>query len=374
MNLPPYIVTIGSGNGENILVSDTPIETGHKHPVTVKEMYGGSGVNHSFRLASMGKNIFPVLSIGNDGIGRKIQKELAKVARHNIISPQALNYIESDGFFDEEISTPTSTVILDGVIRTIFSQKVSCSEHSATNINNRLDKIENLTGSSPDAVMIGHIHSDGGTCDESDKGRVTKSVVDRYKGNSLIYSNFGNSQIQHGLGFWDRDLADIDVFQLNLAESRKFFSDDSKGDTSLSRLLDIIREKHINAVITIDRFGAIGLHKDKPDDVVFAWSLISVGDIVDTTGAGDAFAAGMVSYLVDAQKDDFDTFQSAMETARDWSAYACTKLGGSADCPGQIELNKFVERYSSNSKSVVESVDREEANKYLKLIDTDYQQ
>ena len=373
MSRSPFIVTIGSGNGENILVSDIPVEVGHKHSVTMREMYGGSGVNHSFRLASMGKNILPILTIGNDRIGSGMQQVLGEVAQHNHVSPLVSDYIRSDNFFDENITTPTSTVIVDGTVRTIFSQKVQCVEHYDSHISKRLEKIETLIGDVPGAIMIGHIHSDNSDCLFGEDGGSTKYLVNRYKKKCLIYSNFGNSQIQLGLDFWKNELGDIDVFQLNIAEARKFFLGEDETEPGLPKLVDIIRKMKITAVITIDRFGAIGLHRDKPDKLIFAWSLIGVNDIVDTTGAGDAFAAGMVSRLLDAGENDFTAFHQAMEVARNWSAYACTRLGGSADCPNQDELSRFVARYSSNTKSIVESVPREEAEKYLKLIDTDYQ-
>ena len=79
---------------------------------------------------------------------------------------------------------------------------------------------------------------------------------------------------------------------------------------------------------------------------------------LDSTGAGDAFGAGLVSYFIDkitelekskgriSKKDwvqitTIGNFVDAIERARHWAAYCCTTLGAANDCPDQNELERF---------------------------------
>lgn len=368
-----FIVTIGSGNAENVLSLYDSVKLGQKHSVELKELYGGSGVNHAFRLTTMGYNVFPILSIGHDGTAKRIQKELCKIANSNETSPVVIEYIESDKFFEPKIVTSTSTVIVEGSKRTIFSQKLDCLDHFCQHVGNRLEFIEDLIVNFPKAIIIGHVHSDSGDCNPGIKGETTKYVINKYKEKSLIYTNFGNSQIKLGLDEWEAELPHIDVFQLNISEAKRLFSKDGGSSIRLIDIVEKIRDLKMTAVITIDRFGAIGIHKDPSKGIIFAWPLIDVKDIVDTTGAGDAFAAGMVSKLVGKKGFNIYEFLEAMEVGRNWSAYACTTLGGSGECPAKSQLDGFVEKQSSNKNGEIEIVKKEDSTKYLSLIDMAYQ-
>ena len=200
-------------------------------------------------------------------------------------------------------------------------------------------------------------------------GGCTKAIIDTYQGKSLIYANLGNSQLQLGYEFWEHSFRHIDILQLNIAEAKQFFTRADEPSKALLDILDLLLKNRITAVITIERFGAIGIHKDNTNALVLAWPLIEINDIIDTTGAGDAFAAGMVSRLAGNTKVGFQDFLEAMERASFWSAYACTTLGGSGNCPGKRELEEFYRGDFAIGKKTVETKDKRSAEEFIKLID-----
>jgi len=165
-------------------------------------------------------------------------------------------------------------------------------------------------------------------------------------------------------------LCRTDLFQLNLEEIRKLFN---KGNQiySLSKILKWLRKHSITAVITLNRFGAIGTYKDGKEGIVIAWPL-NIGKIVDPTGAGDAFASGMVSTLRGKKDFSFDDFLSAIIVGRSWASYACTTLGASSGCPDQKNLNAYQKQYSGSYNRLIEVTRAGYAEQIMDLIDKAY--
>ena len=89
-------------------------------------------------------------------------------------------------------------------------------------------------------------------------------------------------------------------------------------------------------MITLDKFGAIATCGHKPRGVYIAWPH-DLANIVDTTGAGDAFGSGLVASMFSGN----DHLADGLERASLWAAYACTTLGAANDCPTPDELKMF---------------------------------
>jgi sugar/nucleoside kinase (ribokinase family) len=105
-------------------------------------------------------------------------------------------------------------------------------------------------------------------------------------------------------------------------------------------MLRWFQDRRITAVLTLDRFGALGTFCGSRD-VVFAPSF-ALEDFEDSTGAGDAFGAGLVHSLCQAgRQPTFDCFCAAIKEARLWSAHACTTRGAASQCPSRQELAAF---------------------------------
>ena len=361
------IITIGSGNVEHILEYDGEIQIGRKHIVTSYELFGGSCINYSLRLITAGMDVYPIPFIGKDQFGHDIRKHLVKIGLERDLNEKALQFIRSKDFLFPNIQTPKATIVVHQGLRTIFSQGIPTRKNIEEHFQNRLDRLCNLVSDNTSSVMIGHISIDG---DNHNPGIISRKTINTYFNKFFLFANFGNSQIKHGIDFWIKDLAHIDLFQLNLEEIRRLFN--QRGRNSfLNEIIKFLRERSITAVITINRFGAIGTYKDGSDGIVLAWPL-KIKKFIDPTGAGDAFASGMISSLNGNKYFTFKDFLSAIVEGRAWASYACTTLGASGNCPDKKTLDTFRKKYSNALHKLIEVIKPNYAEQIMDLIDKAY--
>jgi sugar/nucleoside kinase (ribokinase family) len=361
------IVTIGSGNIEYVMQLGGEFRIGKKNQVNSTELLGGSCINYSLRLLNAGFDVFPIPSVGKDLIGLSIQNKLFDAGFKNGISQASIEFIQSEDFFVPGISSPHSTIIVHNGCRTIFSQKLIGMENFGQHVQKRLGKIDALLGGSPCAIMIGHIYSDALSLEP---GCATKAVIRNYGKKSFLFANFGVSQLQHGRNFWKEDLRCIDLFQLNLEEIKQFFNNTGRK-ILLFEIVDWLRENSITAVITLNRFGAIGTYKNGSDGLIVARP-ICMGKMVDPTGAGDAFGSGMVSCLCKKKQFTFQEFFDSIQAGMVWASFACRTFGGSSQCPSKHTLNEFIQGKKKKLRESVEVKGKISAAKFLNQVDHEY--
>lgn len=365
------IVTVGSGTVENVLrPRDNKIALGRKHTADFSVLYGGSGLNYSMRLLSAGYAALPILAIGKDEHGLKIQSALlAEIEKGKGLglSRRFIGEVGHPPFFDNDIQTANTIILVHGAQRTIFTQAFQYGRNFIDHVRRRVVDAYDTLGGYPDAVMIGHIHSDISD-GKAPPGESTKFIIETFKEKSILFANFGNTQIALGLDYWKPYLPQIDLFQLNLEEAKRFFSD-KKENATLVDVVDTIRSLEMTAVITLDKFGAIGIHRHRKDSIVLAWPLIGGEDIVDSTGAGDAFGAGLVSSVCNGKGLDYASFHNAIEVARAWSALACQTLGGCSDCPDRATIEQYKKQIADGKNRPIEIKDQNYATEIMSLID-----
>jgi len=321
------ILVIGGANIEYILKSKTPIEMGGKNFVDIEELFGGSGMNYASRLLASGEDVLPILFVGDDSVGEKIYDK--------IISYKNAQDIKKDQFFVPNLTTPRSTIVVDGNNRTIFSQDQNYNNIFKSFIEGRLDQVYDI-----DTVIIGHIHSDRGAINTDRSMLSTSHIIKRFsQTDSLIYVNLGASQLEYGFDFWEEDMGEIDILQLNIDELKQFIKDGESLD--LFSLVKKLKKVGISAVITLDQFGALGIYKGEVDCLFLARAIINEVDFVDSTGAGDAFCSGMVSSLAGSKDFTKEQFKEAMGVGRSWASYACNSYGGANECPTDHEIKIF---------------------------------
>lgn len=334
------IMCVGSAVGENVLQS--PIfALGQKNIGYREELLGGSALNHVSRLLAMGYPAVPVLSVGKDRIGERIQShilELLKKLQNKAIAQRIAEFVLDEGFFCPHIKTIESTIIVSGNQRTILTEEPSNIGEFEAYVKRR---IKQLTEHFPDfrvkALMIGHIYSDNLRFNSNSAGDTTRYLLEEFK-NSFVFTNFGQSQI--GLG-WETNrgmMNRISLFQLSMTEVKEFLHG-AENNMSLEKIIGLFQGKGFqktSTVITLDKFGALALESGREGGLYLAWPH-DVPNLVDTTGAGDAFGAGLVAMLYCGKKN----FHSALEEARMWAAYACTTLGGAHNCPDESTLEGF---------------------------------
>lgn len=324
------IVVIGGANIEYIHKSKGHIQQGSKNFVEIEELLGGSGVNYTLRLLSYGEVVFPILFVGDDSTGRQIYEEICVLA-----TEKNRPFLEERSFFVPTLTTPRSTIIVEGIHRTILAQDPNRENIFHSFVKKRLS----MCGRAG-ALIIGHIHNDRREINPQEHTLSTIYAIDYYHDtNTLLYANFGSSQLEYGFSFWKAYLTKIDILQLNIYELKKFLS--PYHDANFASLLQKIRSLDISVIITLDKFGAIGLMRGEEDRLYMARPVHDIKDLVDTTGAGDAFCAGMVSRLTGLKSFTAEDFKEAMERGRSWASYACRSYGGANHCPKKQEIEAF---------------------------------
>jgi len=85
----PPVITVGSGAFENILLCDGVLQLGGKHIVQQEESLGGSGLNYTLRLLAAGKEVLPILPVGDDPLGQLIRESIL-VAAEKVPGPPSI--------------------------------------------------------------------------------------------------------------------------------------------------------------------------------------------------------------------------------------------------------------------------------------------
>lgn len=379
LTMPPPIVVLGSGNGDFVLTHSVPISMGTKNFVDSEQLLGGSGLNASARLLAAGFNTTPILSVGPDRLGEMVRDHLVDSAAGADNRSLSTAFLNDESFFSAEIKTPQSTIVVDGDRRTIFAEKLTGGRHYFSHVLARLEKILTRGPGEVAAVLIGHIHTDGrfrpdgSERDEERWGECTRYLIGRFAGQCPIFLNFGRNQIDLGVDFWEPQLARATLVQLNLDEAKSFFAGKPESGSSPA-IFRWFLQRGISLALTFGKFGAAATYRDGDKGGVLAWRIIRPDEVKDTTGAGDAFAAGVVSALQGKLDFSFPEFLEAIETARAWAGYACRHKGASINPPGRGELEEFVQSRKELVKKgeirIVQILDLEEFFKVLETIDT----
>ncbi|HPQ71158.1 MAG TPA: carbohydrate kinase family protein [bacterium] len=367
------ILVVGSSTGENTLIISGAFEVGRKHLVSRHNLLGGSGLNYAFRLLNTGHSVIPVLTAGNDATGRHIQGSISKLIRDEVKNYRKfkhINFVNEKGFLCDGLNTPQTSIVVSHDTRSIFTEKLIGANRYRNYVRSRLNRIKSLENVNIKGVVIGHIYTDSESLSANSPGKITKSVIDLCHKKAITYLNFGESQISLGVNFWRDYLKKATVFQLSLSEVRRFFAKDNGGKkVSLIKMIKWFQENKITAIITLDKYGAIGTYKDGRRGLILCWPIEPL-DIVDTTGAGDAFGSGVIANLYNKSNEiEFIDFYNAMAKARIWAAYACTTIGGANDCPNNHQLAEFESELIDNEKrSQVDPVEVQKINNCEKIL------
>ncbi len=309
---------------------------------------GGSSVNHSCRLLAIGVDVDPILP-------------LAKADPMTAVITQAFEAAESTGVATcrrtdlqvrgPGLTTPYTTIIRQGASRAVLNEfSPDLMTAYRDHVDRHLDRLGRRR-TPPDVVMVGHIHADRAR--EKRKGvgysgAITRRVLSHPElAHARRFVNFGSAQYKLGAKRWSRVLRDsVDVFQLDIGETRRFCADAGLEDASLESIFGWFRER-CTVIVTLERFGAIGqlVGSDRP---IAVWPFL-IEHLADTTGAGDAMGAGVVASMLidDFEATDVDEaerarrFQLALEFGRVCGAYACTTVGGATGCPSLETLADF---------------------------------
>ena len=367
------ILAIGAANAERILrvASLTPDAKAVVAPT--KEGAGGSAVNHTCRLLAAGVSTRPLVPMGRDHPGKLVRDAIRKAAKTGAMAAEQRRDLTNwmTRLTQPGCTTGYSTIIVeDNGRRTSFSETATSSEHFAQLCE---DILETVTAEDVSGVVIGHIHSDAASTDAAPTaqlrarpGAITSGMVSRFAGRVPVVANLGRSQYMQGPSRWLRDMRRVDLVQMTFDEAVEFLAIDRVACPSLREVATWFRANRIAAVITVDQSGAIGIAKDD-ERVVLARPYELGPDLVDSTGAGDAMAAGLVAFLSALESTaalDAESLRSGLDQATAWAACACRTLGGATDCPSRSDLLAFTGRYGKHPHAEVVSFDDDRAARF----------
>ena len=367
----PPVVAIGSGAFENILCCDGALQLGKKHIVKQEESLGGSGLNYTLRLLATGIEVLPILPVGNDTLGKLIRESILAAAE-KIPGPERLKkFLAPRQFFVPNIRTPRSTILVNQLQTTVFSEKFVEGKNFRRHLEKRFHDIEEHLGITPGAVMIGHIYSDKSNGYPHVPGECTRYIIDHWQGKAPILLNLGHSQIELGIEFWEDAFRQAAVIQMNMWEYKNLMKKDGNFP-SLRWIIDWFTDRKINGVISMGRFGALGTYGDGKDGLLYGQSLLPPNMVMDNTGAGDAFAAGLTFHLNGKKAFTFDDFREAMIEAGMWASYACTTYGGSGRCPDRTALETLLKDIGEDHKTPVRIIEKKSDGPMLDMMDLLY--
>jgi len=365
------IVAIGSGAFERILRCDGLLQLGSKHVVQQEESLGGSGLNYTLRLLAAGTEVLPILPIGNDPLGKLIRQNIAAAAEKIAFSSQLEKFLTPRQFFVPNVRTPRSTILINQSQTTVFSEKFAEGKDFRRHLEKRFHDIECRLGITPGAVMIGHIYSDKNNGDPHVPGECTRYIIECWQGKAPIFLNLGHSQIELGIGFWEEAFRQAAVIQMNVWEFKNLMKKE-KRFPSLREIVEWFTDRRMNGIITMDRFGALGTYGDGRDGLIYCLPLLPPDRVMDPTGAGDAFAAGLTSHLNGKEVFTFDDFHKAMTEAEIWASFACTTYGGSGCCPDRAALGNFLQTIGGDDHTPVRIIEKKSVGPMLDMMDLMY--
>lgn len=358
-NSKPVLI-VGGANGERVLfIKQEQYKQGRKYILPPSNpIGGGSSINHACRLLAVGVDILPIVPVIDDHTGCLVVNSLTEASQTGGLKFRFRRswYLRPK---TKSEATQFTTIINIGEERNVFSEfGPGLAESFLFHYNRTIRRIATTDIS---ALVIGHIYADRELhCD------ITRRLIDKFGGSVPIIANFGKSQYEAGHLAWSNALKQITYFQLDIIEIRNFFGG------SRIRLGDILEwfRKRCTVAITLDRMGAVAQVKDT-DQVFFIWPYeLPAEMLVDTTGAGDAFAAGITWGLRQHKTvlRSVDAWRELFEQGALWAAYACCQEGGTRNCPDLEKLNNFKKEHTG----LVHGIDVFDAlmgERILRLID-----
>lgn len=169
----------------------------------------------------------------------------------------------------------------------------------AETLETQLNVFEHFQPKIPEAfqdtpwVFLGNIHPD-----------LQQSVLDQIAKPRLVGLDTMNFWIASEREALKKVLAHVDLLIINATEARLLSEQDNIFDAA-----DTIRA--MGPSILVIKKGAHGAMLFHPDGL-FAAPAVPLRTLVDPTGAGDTFAAGMMGYLAAHDADDFATLKRAV--------------------------------------------------------------
>jgi len=269
--VPPRVVGVGDITTDIVAVLEAPLAFGSDTPATVQTLPGGQGANTAAWLAWLGCRVTLVGAVGDDDAGQARLRELASAGVVCAVG-RCLG-----------VPTGTSLVLSRAQDRTMASQRGA---------NRYLDghDVTEALAASTDAR---HLHLSGyPLLDEpSRSGGLWALAEARRRGlTTSVDAASAEPLRQAGTDRFLTWVAEVDILLANADEAAALTgtADPCEAGRHLARIAR-------NSVVKLGRDGAVWCEGSR----ALHHAEAPAAPVVDSTGAGDAFAAGLVAAWVD---------------------------------------------------------------------------
>lgn len=309
------IVAIGRANIDiEIHVDSMPEEGQHVISKNTAISFGGSAANFASQVALLGPKIGLVACIGNDHNGSIMIKHLSNIGV-DISRVQTLQ------------NHPTGLFIL---IRDSKGKKTVIAEHGA---NKFLDRLDRRIFDDDYLLKTRTVHVAGGFPNMID------TVIEIATTEGLIFS-FDPGRTSDNIDF-HRVLRSTDLLFVNQDELQRY----CKISATENNLRTFAKSFPGIVILKQGSKGAIAT-----DGFEYYHSDVFDVPVVDTLGAGDAFAAGFVTAWTRSEN-----IEQALNFANAVAALTVTKMGAQEGQPTLDEVSRLIRKYGVSIEPVLKT-------------------
>ncbi|NRF91612.1 ribokinase [Paenibacillus frigoriresistens] len=304
MAQPARIVVVGSLNMDLVVVAPRIALEGETILGGLfSTMPGGKGANQAVAASRLGAKVHMVGCVGDDGFGQEL---LAHLNQENI-----------DTEYVSTLAGISSGVAMITVNESGENSIVVSSGANARMTPDHVRRAESVICSS-DLLLI-QLEIPMETVEEA------VSIANRHQV-PVILNPAPANQLSEAL------LKQVDILTPNETEGKLIITGQADGDASVEEIISTLINKGVKRVVmTLGGDGAAYSEKGTIQHLK-AHQM----EVVDTTGAGDSFNAGLGVYLAEG-----GSLEEAVQFAQKAAALSVTKLGAQPAMPSRIEVEHF---------------------------------
>ncbi|MFJ6199039.1 carbohydrate kinase family protein [Micromonospora sp. NPDC092111] len=268
---PARIVVVGDVSTDIVAVLSGPLAPGSDTPGTVQVLPGGQGANTAAWLAWLDRPVTFVGAVGDDDAGHARLRELTAMGVTCAVRRCP--------------GTPTGTV----VVLTGTGDRTMVSQRGA---NLRVDA-RHVAGALADTTDARHLHLSGyALLDEGSRDGGLRALAEARRGGLTTSVDAASAEPLRTAGPENflRWVGRVDILLANADEAATLTG--APDAVTAARALTLVAE---NAVVKLGAAGAVWAGSGG----AVCRAAAPAVRVVDSTGAGDAFAAGLVAEWVD---------------------------------------------------------------------------
>ncbi|GAX47137.1 sugar kinase [Pseudolactococcus reticulitermitis] len=312
----PEFITIGE---PLVVFASDELDLPLTRAVHFKKFLAGAELNVAIGLSRLGYDAAYVAKVGQDSLGNFIRAELEKSGVGDTFITQVSDY--PTGFYLKE-------KVSNGDPKVAYFRKESAATHF---------DLEQLTNVDLSQIKVAHLTGIMAAISENGLTAVRSLLTELAMTDTLTVFD---PNLRPAL--WQSEEVMRETLN-DLAKSAKIILpgiSEGRVLTGLSRLSDIadfyLNQSEITQTVIIKN-GSEGAYVKSKNGEIFTVEGYRVAHVVDTVGAGDGFAAGLISGLLDQE-----TLRISVQRACAIGAFAVQSVGDNNGYPNRQVLETFM--------------------------------